>query len=73
MIDDHDYEVGQRFKVCIACFDIGQQLLQTKTSANIQAALSFIGISANNFVAALFGIPSDCFRLIVGRIFLMLG
>ncbi len=67
VIDQQGFEIGS------AAFDIVQQALKSETPAEIESAFAFIGISLHNLISAPLSITSDRFRLIVGRILLMLG
>ena len=53
--------------------NVVEQLFERIAPAEAQAALAFIGIGADDLITVLVSVNTVGFRLVVGRMFLMLG
>ena len=60
-------------KSAVSALDVLDQPLQRIATVEAEAALSFVGIGANDLDAALGGILLHRLGLVLGRVFLMLG
>ena len=67
VVDQHHLEVGA------PALDVGDQPLQLVAALQPQPALALVGIGANDQQAVPLGVLADLFRLVLGRVLLMVG